>query len=196
MPIGPTNTKKQKQAVVHTEMHKFKHGDLHSGSKSGPVVKSRKQAIAIALSESGQSHKKAKPQSVPPAKGPSPAFGKGESIQNYDRSSHFKGNPGFPAMKEEKIFKKSGSCDGYQKSEHMDYAKGTKGSMANEKLYDKSTKHGYQPAHYQSGAFSKGGHVVGSNHSASNAHAFSATNKSGALRVSGSKGAHQIGKRK
>ena len=32
-------------------MHKFKHGQLHSGSKKGPKVKSRKQAIAIMLSE-------------------------------------------------------------------------------------------------------------------------------------------------
>ncbi len=32
-------------------MHKFKHGELHSGSKSGPPVKSRQQAIAIMLSE-------------------------------------------------------------------------------------------------------------------------------------------------
>ena len=32
-------------------MHKFKHGKLHSGSKKGPMVKSRKQAIAIMLSE-------------------------------------------------------------------------------------------------------------------------------------------------
>lgn len=32
-------------------MHKFKHGSLHSGSKSGPKVKNRKQAIAIMLSE-------------------------------------------------------------------------------------------------------------------------------------------------
>jgi uncharacterized protein DUF6496 len=32
-------------------MHKFKTGKLHSGSKSGPKVKSRKQAIAIMLSE-------------------------------------------------------------------------------------------------------------------------------------------------
>lgn len=32
-------------------MHEFKHGDLHSGSKSGPKVKSRKQAVAIMLSE-------------------------------------------------------------------------------------------------------------------------------------------------
>jgi hypothetical protein len=58
MPVGPTRTKAQKQKVVHTEMHKFKHGQLHSGSKKGPLVKSRKQAIAISLSESGQSRKK------------------------------------------------------------------------------------------------------------------------------------------
>jgi len=39
------------QAKVHKVMHEFKHGDLHSGSKKGPDVHSRKQAIAIALSE-------------------------------------------------------------------------------------------------------------------------------------------------
>lgn len=50
MPIK--GTKKQ---IVHTEMKKFKEGELHSGSKKGPVVKNRKQAIAISLSESGQS---------------------------------------------------------------------------------------------------------------------------------------------
>lgn len=32
-------------------MHKFKHGQLHSGSDKGPVVGNRKQAIAIMLSE-------------------------------------------------------------------------------------------------------------------------------------------------
>lgn len=32
-------------------MHKFKHGSLHSGSKSGPKVKNRQQAIAIMMSE-------------------------------------------------------------------------------------------------------------------------------------------------
>ena len=32
-------------------MHKFKEGDLHSGSKKGKKVRSRKQAIAIMLSE-------------------------------------------------------------------------------------------------------------------------------------------------
>ena len=32
-------------------MHKFKHGGLHSGSKSGPKVTDRSQAIAIMMSE-------------------------------------------------------------------------------------------------------------------------------------------------
>jgi hypothetical protein len=42
--------KKSKGKVAKT-MHEFKHGELHSGSKTGPKVKSRKQAIAIGLSE-------------------------------------------------------------------------------------------------------------------------------------------------
>lgn len=48
---------KQGRAGVKQEMHKFKHGELHSGSKHGPVVKSRKQAIAISLHEAGLSKK-------------------------------------------------------------------------------------------------------------------------------------------
>ena len=32
-------------------MHKFKHGNLHSGSKGGKKVHNRQQAIAIMLSE-------------------------------------------------------------------------------------------------------------------------------------------------
>ena len=45
------------QATVKDVMHKYKHGTLHSGSKKGPKVSSRKQAIAIAMSESGLSKK-------------------------------------------------------------------------------------------------------------------------------------------
>lgn len=44
----------QKVAKV---MGEYKEGTLHSG-KGGPVVKSRKQAIAIALSESERSKRK------------------------------------------------------------------------------------------------------------------------------------------
>ena len=43
-------------------LHEFKEGELHSGSKKGPKVSNRKQAIAIALSEARKSSGiKAKP---------------------------------------------------------------------------------------------------------------------------------------
>jgi len=51
---------KKGQAGVKQEMHKFKHGMLHSGSSGGPVVTDRKQAIAIAMSEAGMSKKKSR----------------------------------------------------------------------------------------------------------------------------------------
>lgn len=38
-------------------MGEYKEGKLHSGSKQGPKVKSRSQAIAIAMHESGKSKK-------------------------------------------------------------------------------------------------------------------------------------------
>ena len=41
--------------TVKDVMHKYKHGTLHSGSKTGPRVDDRQQAIAIALSEAGLS---------------------------------------------------------------------------------------------------------------------------------------------
>lgn len=42
---------------IKETMHEFKHGTLHSGSKTGPKVTSRKQAIAIAMSQAGKSRK-------------------------------------------------------------------------------------------------------------------------------------------
>jgi len=51
-------TKKQK-AKVGKVMHEYKAGSLHSG-KGGPVVKSKKQAVAIAMSQAGMAKKKKK----------------------------------------------------------------------------------------------------------------------------------------
>jgi hypothetical protein len=48
--MAPTSKAKTKVAKV---MKEYKGGKLHSGSKKGPVVKSRQQAIAIAMSEAG-----------------------------------------------------------------------------------------------------------------------------------------------
>lgn len=45
-----TKYDKKAQDTVEEAMHKYKHGDLKSG-KSGQKVTSRKQAVAIGLSE-------------------------------------------------------------------------------------------------------------------------------------------------
>lgn len=47
------------QAKVSKVMSEYKSGSLHSGSKSGPVVTNRKQAIAIAMSEAKKKKHKA-----------------------------------------------------------------------------------------------------------------------------------------
>ena len=57
----PTNSflrNKYGQKKVAKVMHEFSAGMLHSGSKKGPKVKNRKQAIAIAMSEARRMKKK------------------------------------------------------------------------------------------------------------------------------------------
>jgi hypothetical protein len=56
------STKAQKK--VSKVMKEYKSGGLHSGSKKGPPVKNRKQAVAIALNEARRSG-----AAVPPKKG-------------------------------------------------------------------------------------------------------------------------------
>lgn len=52
--MAPRESEPQKETVERV-MHEFKHGELRSGA-SGQKVKSRKQAVAIALSEAGASN--------------------------------------------------------------------------------------------------------------------------------------------
>ena len=48
--------KDKMQAKVRKVMREYKEGSLHSG-KGGPVVKSQKQAVAIAMSEASMAKK-------------------------------------------------------------------------------------------------------------------------------------------
>jgi hypothetical protein len=51
-------TKTAKMAKVGKVMKEYKAGELHSGSKTGPKVTSRAQAVAIGMSEAGMTNKK------------------------------------------------------------------------------------------------------------------------------------------
>jgi len=60
MKKGGSAMSKAGMAKVGKVMGEFKSGDLHSGAKAGPKVSSRKQAIAIAMSEAKSMGKKKK----------------------------------------------------------------------------------------------------------------------------------------
>ncbi len=48
---------KTKPSKIGKVMHEFKAGELHSGSKHGPKVTNKKQAVAIAMSEARKAAK-------------------------------------------------------------------------------------------------------------------------------------------
>ena len=50
--------KSKGEKKVSKVMSEYGKGKLHSGSKKGPVVTSKKQAVAIALSEAARAKKK------------------------------------------------------------------------------------------------------------------------------------------
>lgn len=56
----PSKKKTKGKAKIEKVMHEFKEKELHSGSKKSPKVTNRKQAVAIALSESKKASKKKK----------------------------------------------------------------------------------------------------------------------------------------
>ena len=53
---------KPKMNKMHKVMEEYSERKLHSGSKKGPVVKNRKQAIAIGLSEARKAGERVKPK--------------------------------------------------------------------------------------------------------------------------------------
>ena len=75
MPLQTPKTKAARKAAVSQTMHEWGEGKLRSGSKHGPVVKSQKQAVAIAMHEAGMSKS---------AKQPHPKTNPG----SYDSSPH------------------------------------------------------------------------------------------------------------
>ena len=52
---------KKKESKVGVVLKEFKKKELHSGSKKGPVVKNKAQALAIGLSEARKAGEKVKP---------------------------------------------------------------------------------------------------------------------------------------
>jgi len=72
----------KKGGKVEKVMREYKEGKLHSGSKKGPVVKDRKQAVAIALSEARKSGAKI------------PKKAEGGAMDSYgNKKEPFRGSP-------------------------------------------------------------------------------------------------------
>lgn len=95
--MAPTSKKKVAKKVAKV-MREYKAGGLHSG-KGGPVVKSRQQAIAIAMSEAGM-----KKKTTTKMKAHSP---KGEYKSAAAKKKHEKMEPKKMKMMEKKMGRSS-----------------------------------------------------------------------------------------
>lgn len=95
---GSTGTKGA--AKVAKVMGEFKRGELHSGSKRGPDVTSRKQAVAIALSEARKAPLKKAEGGAVSAR---PTTGGGRRISDEELSTP------------ERILRQSGQADPYER---------------------------------------------------------------------------------
>jgi hypothetical protein len=180
----PTKGKSTKQ-IMKTEMHKFKHGNLHSGSKHGKKVKSRKQAIAIGLSEAREAG-----HHVPPhhehgsiSEGARRTGGERDFMADMERHSSIEKHG--HDMTRSGIIEKHGMLPFPDGSRFTDEGQqtpyGTHPAAIPHIPPNHAAKHGPAPAPLPAHRSSGYGHAAHQRH--------------GHMRMSGHKGAHQIGKR-
>jgi Family of unknown function (DUF6496) len=222
MPDHPPHTKAEKQAAVHQVMHEFKHGSLHSGSPSGPKVKSREQAVAIAMSESGQSRKGHGQMNDKRGEG-MPAGQPKDPTHHSEGYSHLRHQTGFDRSETPSVRQKGVSMEESRRrgttgsSEHSDlrlkgnFHEGTK-AEATDHVGDGHTSYGDKAAgHTGLEAHDHPGGVRAEHHPPTEGepHRFSrppatptsgfghaAHQRSGHLRMSGHPGGHRIGAKK
>jgi hypothetical protein len=53
-----SSKEKHGKGKIKKVIKEFKSGELHSGSKNGPIISDKKQAMAVAMSEAGLKKKK------------------------------------------------------------------------------------------------------------------------------------------
>lgn len=104
-PVGPLSASARnemgntmqlaKGGKVEKVMREYKEGKLHSGSKKGPVVKNRKQAIAIALAEARKAGEKVSKKAEGGYEEAPPEM-KSESFKEAFRRARLAGKKEFP----------------------------------------------------------------------------------------------------
>ena len=112
---------KGQKATVERVMHEFKEGELETGS--GAKVKSRKQAIAIALSEAGSSNQQSPKENKARLSKTKAKERKGETAQAAKEGKKAQDRTLAKGRGDGKSDNGSGSTDGRTKSELYEMAK-------------------------------------------------------------------------